>query len=502
MNSISFQSTSRGSNVALSTSATEVGNLTSASSAAVSSNGVSSNSVSSNTLPSNALTSNTLSSNIGSSTIDAPSKGPPSGATGFEKWLLCRLLGAIGNPPIVAVLWSGEEIAPAGPPSPDWIRFRIGDRSTFWRILTDPFFHFPEAYCDGRLTIDGDFQELMEVVADSAAHSPQGTRLLTYAAKVLHWGSRNTLSASQKNIHHHYDIGNEFYRLWLDENLLYTCAYFEEPTASLEQAQCAKMDHVCRKLELQAEESVIEAGCGWGGFAIHMAKNYGVRVRAYNISREQVAEARRRAKAEGLEDRVEFILDDWRKITGTCDVFVSVGMLEHVGTANYRRLGDVMNGCLSRQGRGLIHTIGRNRPQPLDPWIERRIFPGAYPPSLGQMTDIFERHEFSVLDVENIRLHYAETLRHWLSRYEESIDMVRQMYDERFVRMWRMYLAGSVAAFESGSLQLFQVLFARPLRNSLPLTRAHAYAHLFEAPTSSTENDGGRPFTKVTWDKR
>jgi cyclopropane-fatty-acyl-phospholipid synthase len=480
MESMSFQSTSRDPNSRIASSPSQRGGLTP---------------------PQNQARD---SAPVGASTPEAPVRSQkPTGAR-FEKWLLRRLLAAIGDPPVSVILWNGEEIAPVAPAdsaaADQTLRFRVHDRATLWRILFDPFFQFPEAYCDGRLEIDSDLETLMCEVAHSAARSPQATRLLTYAAKLLHWGGRNTLSASQKNIHHHYDIGNDFYRLWLDENLLYTCAYFEEPTASLEQAQCAKMDHVCRKLELRSGETVIEAGCGWGGFALYMAKHYGVRVRAYNISREQVAEARRRAQAEGLGDRVEFILEDWRKITGTCDVFVSIGMLEHVGTANYRRLGDVINGCLSAEGRGLIHTIGRNRRQPLDPWIERRIFPGAYPPSLGQMSAIFEAREFSVLDVENIRLHYAETLRHWLARYEHSIEAVRGMYDERFVRMWRMYLAGSIAAFDSGSLQLFQVLFARPNRNRLPLTRAHQYAHLFDDGKPTTDN--GQSSASVFWGDR
>jgi cyclopropane-fatty-acyl-phospholipid synthase len=396
----------------------------------------------------------------------------------LEKTLLRRLLVAMGSPPLVIVLWNGEEISAAANPAPGATRARVHDRGTLWRVLFDPFFQFPDAYTNGHVDIDGDLEGLMCRLAHCSADVPASTRRFAFVENILHRGSRSTLAASRENIHHHYDLGNDFYRLWLDENLLYTCAYFEEPTASLEQAQSAKMDHVCRKLMLQPGESVIEAGCGWGGFALHMAKNYGVRVRAYNISKEQVAEARRRARAEGLDDRVEFILDDWRNITGSCDVFVSIGMLEHVGIRNYRRLGTVINRCLTAGGRGLMHTIGRNRRQPLDAWIEQRIFPGARPPSLGQMGDIFEEHEFSVLEVENLRLHYAETLRHWLARYEQSVDRVAQMYDARFVRMWRVYLAGSIAAFESGSLQLFQALFARPRQNRLPLTRAHLYSHL------------------------
>jgi len=236
------------------------------------------------------------------------------------------------------------------------------------------------------------------------------------------------------------------------------------------------MDHVCRKLRLKAGESVVEAGCGWGTLALHMARNYGVRVRAFNISREQVAYARERAAREGLAGQVEYVLDDYRNISGQYDAFVSVGMLEHVGVDNYTQLGAVVARALQGRGRGLIHTIGRNQPAPLQPWIEKRIFPGAYPPALSQMMAIFEPSNLSVLDVENLRLHYAQTLRDWLARYEASCERVREMFDARFVRMWRLYLAGSVAGFTTGTLQLFQVLFAPGQSNDVPLTRAHLYA--------------------------
>jgi cyclopropane-fatty-acyl-phospholipid synthase len=430
--------------------------------------------------------------------VPAAASRPGSPPSRFEKWLLRKLLTAVGNPPMVLLLWNGEAVCGPDQPASDAIQVHIHDRRTLWKIVADPFFQFPESYAAGRVSVEGDLERLMCLVADSAANVSKSAWWFSLTERVLHWGARNTLAGSQANVHHHYDIGNDFYRLWLDENLLYTCAYFEEPSASLEAAQCAKMDHVCRKLVLQPGESVIEAGCGWGGFAIHMAKNYGVKVRAYNISREQIAESRRRAQAEGLTDRVEFILDDWRNITGTCDVFVSIGMLEHVGTANYRLLGDVIDRCLSSDGRGLIHTIGRNRPAPLDPWIERRIFPGAYPPAISQMSAIFEQHEFSVLELENLRMHYAKTLQHWLARYERSIETVRQSYDERFVRLWRMYLAGSIAGFKCGGLQLFQVLFSRPRQNRLPLTRAHQYAHL--APATAREA-AGNGLSPILWDE-
>jgi cyclopropane-fatty-acyl-phospholipid synthase len=226
---------------------------------------------------------------------------------------------------------------------------------------------------------------------------------------------------------------------------------------------------------LNAADTVIEAGCGWGSLALHMARRYGAKVRAFNISKEQLEFARWRAREQELDGRVEFIEDDYRNISGSCTAFVSVGMLEHVGRENYPALGRVVQRIMTTDGRGLIHSIGRNQPGRLQPWIERRIFPGAYPPSIGEMMQIFEPTRFSVLDVENIRLHYACTLRHWLERYEGAIDRVRVMFDERFVRMWRLYLAGSIAAFEAGSLQLFQVLFTKQENNAVPWTREYMY---------------------------
>jgi cyclopropane-fatty-acyl-phospholipid synthase len=222
---------------------------------------------------------------------------------------------------------------------------------------------------------------------------------------------------------------------------------------------------------------VVEAGCGWGSLALHIANRYGAKVRAFNISEEQIEFARRRASEQRLDGRVEFIADDYRNIAGRYDVFVSVGMLEHVGRENYPELGRVLQRSLTTQGRGLIHSIGRNHPAPLHPWVERRIFPGAYAPSLAEIMRIFEPWNLSVLDVENIRLHYALTLRHWLERYEVAVDRVRAMFDESFVRMWRLYLSGSIAAFETGTLQLFQVLFTPGENNAIPLTRQFMYPH-------------------------
>jgi cyclopropane-fatty-acyl-phospholipid synthase len=396
----------------------------------------------------------------------------PAGSRSVEGRLLARLLEYLGNPPLEFILWNGEHIAPPGIGIVAHVR--VSNRATLLGILADPQMRFPDAYSEGRIEIEGDLVQLLEAVYHAGRSSPQPSALRRLVES-LHRPHVNTLSGSRENIHHHYDISNDFYSLWLGQTMAYTCAYYPTPTTTLDQAQFAKMDHVCRKLRLRAGESVVEAGCGWGTLALHMARNYGVKVRAFNISREQVAYARERAAREGLSSQVEYVQDDYRNVSGHYDAFVSVGMLEHVGVVNYQGLGDVIARSIGSNGRGFIHSIGRNRPAPLSPWIEKRIFPGAYPPSLAEMMRIFEPHDLSVLDVENLRLHYAQTLRDWLALFETASGRVREMFDEKFVRMWRMYLAGSIAGFTTGALQLFQVLFAPRDNNDVPMTREHLY---------------------------
>ncbi|MFO1410508.1 MAG: cyclopropane-fatty-acyl-phospholipid synthase family protein [Steroidobacteraceae bacterium] len=409
-----------------------------------------------------------------------PEHSTPPAAAGetLETRLLRRILQGVGNPNIELVLWNGARLRPDGAHGEPLNRVVIKDRATLYALMRDTQLHFGDAYSDGGLEIEGDLVQLLET-AYRAASPDLRKGVLARLVERLHGGPRrtrqHTLAGSRENIHHHYDIGNEFYSLWLGATMAYTCAYYPRPDATLDEAQVAKFDHVCRKLRLRAGESVVEAGCGWGGLALHMAQHYGVRVRAFNISREQIKYARGRARALGLEGRVEFVEDDYRSIAGQYDAFVSVGMLEHVGIDNYPALGQLIRRVLPVHGRGLIHSIGRNVPGELQAWIEKRIFPGAQPPSIGQFMQIFEPADLSVLDVENLRLHYAQTLRHWLALYEANAARVRELYDEKFVRMWRLYLAGSIAGFTTGTLQLFQVVFAPSNNNDVPATRAHLY---------------------------
>jgi cyclopropane-fatty-acyl-phospholipid synthase len=394
----------------------------------------------------------------------------------FEGRLLSRLLDYLGNPPLEFLLWTGERVRPAIAADPI-ASLGIADRRALLGLVADPQVSFGESYSQGRITVEGDLVQALEAIYRAATgdSKPRGS-MLRRTVEALRRRHVNTLRGSRDNIHHHYDIGNKFYELWLGRTMAYTCAYYPTPAAALDEAQVAKMDHVCRKLRLQPGESVVEAGCGWGSLAIHMARNYGVKVRAFNISREQIAFAREKAQREGLESTVEFVEDDYRNISGKYDAFVSVGMLEHVGVEHYTGLGRVIHQCLGSVGRGLIHSIGRNRPAPMHPWIEKRIFPGAHPPALSEMMRIFEPWNLSILDVENIRLHYARTLRHWMELYDGAADRVAEMFDEKFVRMWRLYLAGSIAGFTTGTLQLFQVLFAPGVNNNVPWTRDYIYA--------------------------
>jgi cyclopropane-fatty-acyl-phospholipid synthase len=409
--------------------------------------------------------------------------------TGFDRWLARTMMDVVGNPKCTLRLWDGKDVTP---PVDDPVAVILyGNRLAMWKTILNPELHWGDIYCNGQLEFDGDMARFLEIVYSSLRSKGKGG----LARRIIKWlGHRriaNTHAKAEENIHHHYDIGNDFYRLWLDtEEMQYTCAYFPDTDMNLEEAQLAKLHHVCRKLQLKSGDTVVEAGCGWGGLARFMARNYGVNVRAYNISKQQVSYARQRAKAEGLSDRVEYVLDDYRNISGEYDVFVSVGMLEHVGKRDYLSLGDVIDRCLKPEGRGLIHTIGRVSPGPMNAWIERRIFPGAYPPSLKEMMDIFEPHRLSVLDVENLRLHYAKTLEHWLERFEHYSDMVEEMMDAEFVRAWRLYLAGSIAAFNVGELQLYQVVFSRNTNNDLPWSRKHLYSNTPDGKVSLSVIEG------------
>jgi len=396
-----------------------------------------------------------------------------SNLSALDRLLSQKLRKTMGEAPIRIVVGGTEgKSGSAGKPVATVV---IPDRRTLAGLVLNREVTFGEAYSQGRIRIEGDLVKMLEALLRPTRSAADRSWYGKLMSRWLEWVQANTLKGSANNIHRHYDLTAEFYRLWLDSRLVYTCAYFPDESTPLERAQVAKMDYVCRKVQLRPGDSVVEAGCGWGALALHIAKRYGARVRAFNISREQIRLARERAKQEGLTSRVEFIEDDYRNISGRYDVFLSVGMLEHVGRENYEDLGRVIHRTIGDAGRGLLHFIGRNWPHEFSPWIRKRIFPGAYAPALTEAVRIFEPWDFSVVDVENLRWHYAKTLEHWLARFERATKRVTEMYGAEFVRAWRLYLAGSLASFRVGALQLFQVVFAGPNYRQIPWTRAHLY---------------------------
>ena len=409
--------------------------------------------------------------------LNLPLEVPPTDRRphSYERWLVAKLMRMAGSPPIRFRLWNGDVIDPEDQEA--CFVLHLSDPKALYSLVANPNLAFGDLYSAGRLELEGELPEVMETLYRSVHQARQKWPRWLDALWRNHNPRSTGVAEARENIHHHYDLGNDFYQLWLDRaEMQYTCAYYEQPDLTLEQAQLAKLEHVCRKLRLKPGMTVVEAGCGWGGLARYMARHYGVKVHSYNISREQLAYAREQARQQQLEHLIDYVEDDYRNIEGQYDAFVSIGMLEHVGKENYPALSELIKRCLKPDGIALLHSIGRNRPMLMNAWIEKRIFPGAYPPSIGEFMEICEHGDFSVLDVENLRLHYAQTLTHWMERFDQNADRVSEMYDEHFTRAWRMYLAGSIAAFRAGALQLFQVVFTHGGNNQLPQNRQDLYA--------------------------
>jgi cyclopropane-fatty-acyl-phospholipid synthase len=374
-----------------------------------------------------------------------------------------------------------------GPPAFS-IHFRT--RQALRRCIATPSLGFGEGYVRGEVQVEGDLQQvaLLGFALKNGTLKGSLFERLRYALGLRR--RRNTLVGARRNIEAHYDLGNEFYSLWLDRELQYTCAYFLYPTVTLEDAQREKMEVVCRKLRLQAGETVIDAGCGWGSLALHMATNHDVRVIAFNISREQIEFARVRQKYLGISaDRVNFILDDYQNMprhVQKCDKFASVGMLEHVDRRSYRSFHELVQRILKPQGLALIQFISRTaRSLSGDPWLEKHVFPGYYNPSLAEIVESVEStsHGLHVVDVENLRHHYALTVQHWIDRFERNVETIRARYGEELVRTFRLYLNGGYADFANGRGTLvFQVLLSNGFDNSAPLARMHHYLHPSSRP--------------------
>lgn len=369
------------------------------------------------------------------------------------------------------------------------VTIKLHDKKLYRSLFLNPELRAGEAYMDGTLTIEegGSIRDLLMIFAHNRGglrNQPLQKALKGYLKKIRKWHQRNKRASSRKNVQHHYDLSNDFYRLWLDEGMNYSCAYYPTPDLSLEQAQLAKLRHITAKLNLKPGQSVLEIGCGWGSMAIYMAQHCGVRVVGVTLSDEQHKLANERVAALGLQDKVDIRLQDYRDVTETFDAVVSIGMFEHVGVAHYKDYFDAISARLSDDGAALVHSIGRKGgPGTTGAWIRKYIFPGGYSPALSETYAEIEKSGLWVTDMEILRLHYAETLLEWDRRFQAVRDQVEAMFDARFVRMWEFYLIISEFSFRYGKHMNFQIQLAKTV-NSLPMARDYMIDTERELPLS------------------
>lgn len=369
--------------------------------------------------------------------------------------------------------WDGEE-ASFGNGAPDFI-IDLKTKEALKSILGRGATGFREEYVSGNIDIAGDLQAMMRL---GAGETIQGIRLSPWMKSILLFRgicARNSLKRSRSNIARHYDLGNNFYEQYLDQSMAYSCAYFRNENDTLEQAQQQKYEHICRKLMLSEGETVVDIGCGWGGFLVYAAKKFGVRGVGCTLSEYQAEYAKDIVASAGLGKSIDILLEDYRNLKGRFDKFISVGMFEHVGKDFIPTFMKKAKHLLEPGGIGLLHTIGKERASTGDPWTLKYIFPGGYIPVLDEIVHEMGVNRLVPIDIENLRTHYAATLDEWAKRFEMNVDRIRQSFDEGFVRMWRMYLNGCAAIFRWGDLRLYQIVFTNGLNNSLPLTRDHLY---------------------------
>jgi cyclopropane-fatty-acyl-phospholipid synthase len=390
--------------------------------------------------------------------------------------LISRLIEALLTRGRITLVQPDGKRETYGPGGGKELTIRFADRRVAFDIVRNPRLGVGETYMDGRLIVeDGTILDLLELIVGSNRweEKGEGRKALSKGKnRLVKFLKRNTPQRARRNVAHHYDLKDELYELFLDEDKQYSCAYFTDPGNSLEQAQADKKAHIAAKLALEPGQRVLDIGCGWGGMALYLHQVAGVDVLGITLSERQLKVARERAAAAGVSDHVKFELIDYRLVDDTFDRIVSVGMFEHVGVRHYEEFFAKCRELLKPDGVMLLHTIGKlgEASKGPDPFTEKYIFPGYYLPSLSDMTAATERVRLITSDVENLRLHYALTLRHWLERATKARAEIEAMYDARFFRMWEFYLAGGIVMFESGAACNYQLQYIRE-RTALPITR-------------------------------
>jgi cyclopropane-fatty-acyl-phospholipid synthase len=344
-------------------------------------------------------------------------------------------------------------------------------------IAFDPMLALPEAFMDGDVDfVQGDVLALLRIAYENMGPTGSIEAAWTKGVEGLRYAFRrlqqvNTAARARRNVQRHYDLSGDLYKLFLDADMQYSCAYFERPDMTLEEAQLAKKRHIAAKLRMKPGQSVLDIGSGWGGLGLYLARSFEAEVLGVTLSTEQHAIATERARAESLDNRVHFEIRDYRDLSERFDRIVSVGMFEHVGVNHYRTFFDKTATLLKPDGVMLLHSIGRSSPPSVtSAFIRKHIFPGGYIPALSEVLPAIEKSGLVVTDVEILRLHYADTLKHWRERFLANRERAREIYDERFCRMWEFYLSGSEAAFRWQDLMVFQIQLTRR-NDTVPVTR-------------------------------
>jgi cyclopropane-fatty-acyl-phospholipid synthase len=356
------------------------------------------------------------------------------------------------------------------------VTMRLTDPTLYRSLFFNPELAAGEAYMDGRMSFEEgstlrDFLTLFSVNRLSLGSYPLQKALRTVSRGLKRFQQANPVGKAQRNVAHHYDIGNDFYRLFLDKGMQYSCAYFLSDDDTLEEAQQNKLRLIAAKLDLKPGQKILDIGSGWGDMVLYLARMADVKVLGVTLSKEQCRLANEKAKALGLADRVRFELRDYRDLTERFDRIVSVGMFEHVGVHHYDEFFAKVNDLLTDTGVMLLHSIGHmSPPGTASPWLRKYIFPGAYSPALSEVFTAVESNSLWVTDLEFLRLHYAKTLAHWEKRFQANRAKVAEMYDERFCRMWEFYLISAEMMFRTGSQLVFHMQLAKK-RDAVPIVR-------------------------------
>ncbi|MCT7375948.1 SAM-dependent methyltransferase [Chelativorans salis] len=410
--------------------------------------------------------------------------------------LLAKLASRLVRKGSLSITDADGAVHSFGDGSGEPVRIVIHSRRAERAIALDPMLAVPESYMEGELDFErGDVLALLKLSYQNLDGAGAETFVMKLGEGVRYLFRRlhqfNPAGRSKRNVARHYDLSGELYRLFLDEDMQYSCAYFPQPDISLDEAQRAKKRHIAAKLALEPGQKVLDIGSGWGGLGLYLARQFDVDLLGVTLSEEQHAVSRKRAEEEKLDGKARFEIADYRALSGPFDRIVSVGMFEHVGINHYRTFFDKCAQLMGDAGVMLLHTIGRTSgPTVTNAFIRKHIFPGGYIPSLSEVIPAIEKSGLMVTDVEVLRLHYAETLKNWRERFLANRDKVLEIYDERFARMWEFYLAGSEAAFRWQDLVVFQIQLAKK-RETLPLTRDY----IGETEKRLASPDGQKTFT-------